>query len=238
MEVIMKKIVCKNYEEMSREAARIVAAEVVLKPDCVLGLATGSTPVGMYSCLCKENLDFSNVSAFNLDEYYPIQKSNDQSYSYFMKKNLFNYINIKNSDIPNGEAKDTDAECARYDSAIEAAGGIDLQILGLGPNGHIGFNEPDDTLSVGTHTVSLTPSTIEANSRFFESADDVPRHAITLGLGGIMKAKKILVLASGKAKADVVKAMFSGKITTKIPATLLQLHNDVTLIVDEAADGK
>lgn len=234
----MKKIVCKNYDEMSRAGADIVINQIKEKPDSVLGLATGSTPIGLYTYLREADIDFSNISTYNLDEYYPISKSNDQSYSYFMKQNLFNYINVKSTDIPNGEAGDTQAECRRYDEAIENAGGIDLQLLGLGPNGHIGFNEPSDSLSVGTHVVSLAQATINANARFFESADDVPRNAITLGLGGIMKAKKILVLASGKAKADIVKKIFSGEVTTQVPATLLQLHNDVTVIVDEEADGK
>ena len=233
----MKKIVCKNYDEMSKEGAKIIAAQIASKPDSVLGLATGSTPIGLYKCLVDDKIDFSKVSTYNLDEYYPLSKSNDQSYQYFMDHNLFDHINVKSMDIPNGEASDAVAECKRYDAAIEAAGGIDLQLLGLGPNGHIGFNEPDEELSVGTHMVELTQSTIDANSRFFESKDDVPRHALTLGMGGIMKAKKILVVASGKNKADIVKKMFSGVVTTKIPATLLQLHNDVTVIVDEEANG-
>lgn len=233
----MKKIVCKNYDEMSKCGADIVAEQVKAKPDSILGLATGSTPIGLYQRLREMPLNFSNISAFNLDEYYPISKSNDQSYCYFMKDNLFNYITAKSTDIPNGEAPDAEAECRRYDEAIEKAGGIDLQILGLGINGHIGFNEPDSQLSVGTHAVDLTESTIEANARFFEKMEDVPRRALTLGLGGIMRAKKIVVLASGKNKADVVKKMFSGFVTTDVPASLLQLHPDVTVIIDEDANG-
>ncbi len=233
----MKKIVCKNYDEMSKEGAKIIAEQIAKKPDSVLGLATGSTPIGLYKCLRDNNIDFSKVSTYNLDEYYPISKTNDQSYQYFMDDNLFNHVNVKSMDIPNGEAKDAQAECRRYDEAIENAGGIDLQLLGLGPNGHIGFNEPDDQLSVGTHLVELTQSTIDANARFFASADEVPRHALTLGMGGIMKAKKILVVANGKNKAEVVKKMFSGVIDTHVPATLLQLHNDVTVIVDEEANS-
>ncbi|MBE7027023.1 MAG: glucosamine-6-phosphate deaminase [Ruminococcaceae bacterium] len=233
----MKKIVCKNYDEMSKEGAKIIAEQIAKKPDSVLGLATGSTPIGLYKCLRDDNVDFSKVSTYNLDEYYPISKTNDQSYQYFMDDNLFNHVTVKSMDIPNGEAKDAQAECRRYDEAIENAGGIDLQLLGLGPNGHIGFNEPDDQLSVGTHLVELTQSTIDANARFFASADEVPRHALTLGMGGIMKAKKILVVANGKGKADVVKKMFSGVIDTHVPATLLQLHNDVTVIVDEEANS-
>jgi len=233
----MKKIVCKNYDEMSKEGAKIIAEQIAKKPDSVLGLATGSTPIGLYKCLRDDNVDFSKISTYNLDEYYPISKTNDQSYQYFMDDNLFNHVTVKSMDIPNGEAKDAQAECRRYDEAIENAGGIDLQLLGLGPNGHIGFNEPDDQLSVGTHLVELTQSTIDANARFFASADEVPRHALTLGMGGIMKAKKILVVANGKGKADVVKKMFSGVIDTHVPATLLQLHNDVTVIVDEEANS-
>lgn len=234
----MKKIVCKNYDEMSKCGADIFAAQIKAKPDSVLGLATGSTPIGLYEYLRKMPLDFSKISAFNLDEYYPLSKDNDQSYDYFMKDNLFQYINVKSRDIPNGEALDADAECRRYDAAIEAAGGIDIQLLGVGINGHIGFNEPADSLSVGTHAVDLTESTIDANARFFAKKDDVPRRALTLGLGGIMRAKKILVLASGKNKADAVAKMFSGEITTDVPASLLQLHNDVTVIVDAAANGE
>ena len=234
----MKKIVCKNYDEMSKCGADIVAAQIKAKPDSVLGLATGSTPIGLYKCLREMPLDFSNLSSYNLDEYYPIAKANDQSYAYFMNDNLFQYITVKSKDIPNGEAADAEAECRRYDKAIEQAGGIDLQILGLGVNGHIGFNEPAEALSVGTHAVDLTESTIEANARFFANKDDVPRRALTLGLGGIMRAKKILVLASGKNKADIVKKMFSGEVTTDVPASLLQLHNDVTVVIDEEANGE
>lgn len=233
----MKKIVCKNYDEMSKKGAEIILEQIKEKSDSILGLATGSTPIGLYKCLRESGADFSKVSSFNLDEYYPLKKSNDQSYQYFMNDNLFNHVTMKSNDIPNGEATDTAAECKRYDEAIEAAGGIDLQLLGLGPNGHVGFNEPDDALSVGTHVVELTQSTIDANARFFASADDVPKKAITLGLGGIMKAKKILVLASGKNKAEIVRKMFSGEVTTQVPASLLQLHPDVTVIVDEEANG-
>ncbi|HIV02874.1 MAG TPA: glucosamine-6-phosphate deaminase [Candidatus Aphodoplasma excrementigallinarum] len=234
----MKKIVCKNYDELSKCGADIVTAQIKAKPDSVLGLATGSTPIGLYKYLREMPLDFSNISAYNLDEYYPIEKANDQSYAYFMNDNLFQYITVKSKDIPNGEAPDAEAECRRYDKAIEQAGGIDLQVLGLGVNGHIGFNEPAKALSVGTHAVDLTESTIEANARFFANKEAVPRRALTLGLGGIMKAKKILVLASGKNKADVVKKMFSGEVTTDVPASLLQLHGDVTVIVDEEANGE
>ena len=231
----MQKIICKNYEEMSIKAADFIKAQVLLKPDAVLGLATGSTPVRMYKELLNKNIDFSNVTTFNLDEYYPIKKDNNQSYDYFMRKNLIDYITLKRFNIPDGEASDPAAECKSYDERIKAAGGIDLQVLGIGVNGHIGFNEPAEELSSGTHMVELTESTIKANARFFDSADDVPKHAITLGLSGIMNAKKILLLISGKNKAEIVRKLFCGGVTTNIPATFLQLHPDVTVIMDEEA---
>ncbi len=237
----MKLYVCKNYDEMSAKAADVVASVITLKPDCVLGLATGSTPVGMYKRLAEMNkagkLDFAGVKTYNLDEYYPIKASDPQSYRYFMNKNLFNNINIDidNTHVLNGEAPDTDAECAAYDKAIEAAGGIDIQVLGIGNNGHIGFNEPADELVSGTHVQGLTESTIEANSRFFNSADEVPKHALTMGMAPIMKAKRIIILISGKGKHAALKEMLSGAITTKNPATILNLHSDVTVVCDEDA---
>lgn len=237
----MRIIRCKNYDEVSEVAARIVAAQVTMKPDCVLGLPTGSTPLGMYSRLIQKNkenkIDFSNVTTFNLDEYFPISRSNNQSYYYFMFENFFNHINInkENIHIPNGETTDPEAECASYEAAIEAAGGIDLQVLGIGQNGHIGFNEPGDFLESTTHITTLTQSTIAANSRFFESIDDVPKKALTSGMGTILKSKKIIILASGKAKSEAVKSLLSGKITTQNPSTMLNLHKDVTLIADEDA---
>ncbi|MBQ2897819.1 MAG: glucosamine-6-phosphate deaminase [Clostridia bacterium] len=231
----MKKIICKNYDEMSKAAAKIVEAQVVLKPDCILGLATGSSPVGMYQELIKSGTDFSKVTTFNLDEYYPIAKDNDQSYDYFMRKNLFDHITVKEHNIPNGMAENPEEECARYDAAIEAAGGIDLQVLGIGVNGHIGFNEPAAELPANTNKVTLTESTIEANSRFFESKDQVPTAALTLGIGGIMKAKRIVVLVSGKNKAPIVRELFKGNVTTNIPVSLLQLHPDATIVMDEDA---
>ncbi|MBQ8552144.1 MAG: glucosamine-6-phosphate deaminase [Clostridia bacterium] len=237
----MKLYVCKNYDEMSAKAADVVASVITLKPDCVLGLATGSTPVGMYKCLAEMNkagkLDFAGVKTYNLDEYYPIKASDPQSYRYFMNKNLFNNINIdiENTHVLNGEAPDTDAECAAYDKAIEAAGGIDIQVLGIGNNGHIGFNEPADELVAATHVQGLTESTIEANSRFFSSADEVPKHALTMGMAPIMKAKRIIILISGKGKHAALKEMLSGGITTKNPATILNLHSDVTVVCDEDA---
>ena len=237
----MRLIVTKNYEEMSKVAAKEMAEDIKRNPEIVLGLATGGTPVGMYKELIRMynegELDFSKVTSIHLDEYVGLSGDHDQSYRYFMNTNLFNHINIdkNNTFVPNGLAENVEEECMAYDSRIQDMGGIDLQLLGLGANGHIGFNEPGEALSVGTHLTDLKESTIEANARFFDSIDDVPRKAITMGLGGIMKAKKIMVIASGEGKAEVVKAMMSGKITTEIPATMLQMHRDVILIVDEDA---
>lgn len=237
----MRLIITKNYDEMSKVAANEMAESIKENPGIVLGLATGGTPVEMYKNLIKMynagELDFSKVTSINLDEYVGLPGEHDQSYRYFMNTNLFNHINIdKNKTfVPNGLAKDIAEECKSYDARIQEMGGIDLQLLGLGANGHIGFNEPGEELSVGTHLTGLKESTIEANARFFDSIEDVPREAITMGLGGIMKAKKIMVIASGEGKAEVVKAMMSGKITTEIPATMLQMHSNVVLIVDEAA---
>lgn len=237
----MKLYICKDYDAMSAKAADVVASVITLKPDCILGLATGSTPVGMYQKLAEMNkagkLDFSEVKTYNLDEYYPIKPTNDQSYRYFMDKNLFDNINIDkaNTHLLNGEAVDTDAECAAYDKAIEAAGGIDIQVLGIGNNGHIGFNEPDSELVAATHKTGLTESTIQANSRFFASADEVPRHALTMGMAPIMKARRIIILISGKNKHEVLMGLLSGKITTQNPATMLNMHPDVTIVCDEDA---
>lgn len=237
----MRLIVTKNYDEMSKAAAHEMAEDIKSNPEIVLGLATGGTPVGMYKELIRMynegKLDFSKVTSINLDEYVGLPGDHDQSYRYFMNTNLFNHININKDKtfVPNGLAENIEEECKSYDSRIQEMGGIDLQLLGLGANGHIGFNEPGESLSVGTHLTDLKESTIEANARFFDSIDDVPREAITMGLGGIMKAKKIMVIASGEGKAEVVEAMMSGKITTEIPATMLQMHRDVVLIVDEDA---
>ncbi|MCQ2431555.1 MAG: glucosamine-6-phosphate deaminase [Clostridia bacterium] len=237
----MKIIVCENYEEISQEAAKLVADLMTAKPDCVLGLATGSTPVGMYKKLVEMNkkgeISFEKVTSYNLDEYYPIEPTHDQSYRYFMNQNLFDHVNIDKSKtfVPNGLTKDPAKEGAAYDAAIDAAGGIDLQILGIGQNGHIGFNEPDDALIAGTHITSLTENTIEANSRFFASKADVPTQAFTMGMGSIMKAKKIVLLANGTNKHAAVAQMLDDKITTSCPATFLKLHKDVILICDKAA---
>lgn len=234
----MKKIVFESDVSLASFAADMVQKQIESKPDSILGLATGSTPLGLYKELAERNLDFSKITAFNLDEYYPIQKTDDQSYAYFMKENLFKHINIRPEHcfIPNGAAKDADAECKRYDELLEAYGGVDLQILGLGENGHIGFNEPDEELVAGTHKTSLTQSTIQANARFFESADQVPTAALTMGMKTIFSAKKIIVLVTGKKKHDIVHRLFEKGITTDNPASLLQLHPDVTVLVDTAAE--
>lgn len=234
----MKIIVCENYEEMSLKGAEIVKEQVVSKPNCILGLATGSTPVGLYTCLAEMNkkgdLDFSKVTSFNLDEYYPISPENDQSYRYFMNENLFSKINIDiaNTHVPNGMAEDPEKACKEYDESILAAGGIDLQILGIGQNGHIAFNEPAEELHEGTHLTGLTESTIKANSRFFEKEEDVPTKAVTMGIASIMRARKIIILANGPAKREVVEKLINGGITTSIPASILKVHPDVTLICD------
>ncbi|MBQ3934844.1 MAG: glucosamine-6-phosphate deaminase [Clostridia bacterium] len=240
----MKFIVCENYEDMSREGAKIIAELLKKKPECVLGLATGSTPVGMYKELARMNkageITFKNVTSYNLDEYYPLAPDHDQSYRYFMNHNLFDHVDIDKAKthVPDGLAKDPAAMGKAYDAAIDAAGGIDLQVLGLGPNGHIAFNEPEENLYVGTHLTGLTESTIRANSRFFEKIEDVPTQAVTMGMGSIMKARSILVLASGKAKHYVIEKMLDDRITTQVPGTLLKLHPNVVLICDrEAYEG-
>ena len=234
-------IKCKDEDELSRRAAFMVAETVHRDPRCVLGLATGSSPVGMYKTLIKicegGTLDFSKVHTFNLDEYYPIKPDDPQSYRYFMNDNFFDHINIDkaNTHVPHGDAEDPEAICEDYDLMIQEAGGIDLQVLGIGNNGHIAFNEPADHFPAGTHIVDLQESTIQANARFFASADEVPRRAITMGIGSIMQAKRIILLASGEAKAEAVRACIEGPITPTCPASALQLHPDVTIFVDEAA---
>lgn len=234
----------KDYEDMSRKAANIIASQVVLKPDCVLGLATGSTPIGAYKNLVEKyeqgDLDFSQVTTVNLDEYKGLPRENDQSYYYFMHDNLFDHINVKpeNTHLPDGTKEDANEECARYEELIRSLGGQDLQLLGLGHNGHIGFNEPDTVFEKTTHCVDLQESTIEANKRFFASADDVPKQAYTMGIGTIMQAKKILVVVSGEDKADTVAKAFFGPVTPEVPASILQFHKDVILVADEAALSK
>lgn len=237
----MKVIVTKNYEELSKVAANEMAEIIKNKPNAVLGLATGGSPVGMYKELIRMNkageVDFSKVTTVNLDEYVGLSGDHNQSYRYFMNDNLFNHINIDKSKtyVPNGLAEDIEAECKNYDAKIAELGGTDVQLLGIGNNGHIAFNEPDNFLVAGTHLTGLTQSTIDANARFFDSADEVPKTALTMGLGGIMKARKIIVIASGEGKAEAVKEMLSGKITTDMPASMLQMHKDVVVIIDEAA---
>lgn len=231
----------KDYDAMSRRAASIIAAQVVSKPDCVLGLATGSTPIGAYRQLAQWNrqgdLSFKEVRTVNLDEYCGLAPTHDQSYRYFMQDNLFDHVDIVpgNTHVPNGLAGDADAECARYEQVVAALGYADLQLLGLGRNGHIGFNEPCARFPVDTHLVDLTESTIEANARFFAGAGDVPRQALTMGVGTIMRARKILLVVSGADKADAVAKTVQGPVTPEVPASILQLHPDVTIVGDEAA---
>ena len=237
----MKIIKAKDYMDMSRKAANIISAQVIIKPDCVLGLATGSTPVGTYKQLVewynKGDLDFSEVTSVNLDEYVGLDITSDQSYVYFMHHNFFDSINIRadHTFIPNGKNTDIAAECERYDKQIASLGGIDLQLLGIGRNGHIGFNEPDRVFTKGTHCVSLAESTIEANKRFFDSIDDVPRQALTMGICDIIQAKKVVLVASGEDKADAVQKAFFGPVTPEVPASILQLHPNFTLVADEEA---
>ena len=234
----------KDYEEMSRKAAGIVSAQIIMKPECVLGLATGSTPVGLYKQLIEwyrnGDLDFSGVRTVNLDEYKGMSRENDQSYYYFMHQNLFDHVNIPagNTHLPDGMEPDSEKECRRYEELIQSMGSVDLQLLGIGHNGHIGFNEPADAFDKLVHCVNLTQSTIEANKRFFASAEEVPRQAYTMGIQTIMRSKKILIIANGEGKADIVRDAFFGPITPMVPASVLQLHNDVTLVADEAALSK
>lgn len=237
----MKFIKAPDYETMSRKAANLISAQLILKPDSVLGLATGSTPIGTYKELIKRyqegDLDFSQVHSVNLDEYKGLPRDNEQSYYYFMHQNLFGSVNIKeeNTNIPDGTVSDSAKECVRYDQVIRSLGGIDLQLLGLGNNGHIGFNEPSEIFEKGTHCVDLAESTIQANKRFFASIDEVPRQAYTMGIQTIMQARKILVVVNGEGKAGIVKEAFFGPITSRVPASILQLHNDVTIVGDAAA---
>lgn len=237
----MKILIVKDYNEMSRKAANIVASQIILKPDSVIGLATGDTPKGMYKELVKlyedDDIDFAQVKTFNLDEYYGLDKENPESYHYYMMENLFKHVNIKeeNINVPNGMAESIEKECQGYERRIEEAGGIDLQVLGIGRNGHIGFNEPDLKFEAKTHLVKLDEDTIKANSRFFDSIEEVPKLAISMGIKTIMHARKIILLASGKEKAEAIYRTVNGKITPEVPASVLQLHPDVTLIVDKEA---
>ena len=236
----MKTVVCENYEEVCNHAADIFVRQLKDKPDSVLGLATGSTPIGLYDELTRRyeagEIDFSKARSFNLDEYYPIDPSHPQSYDYFMRQHLFNKINLEKFNIPNGAASDPAAECTRYDMLIDAAGGIDLMLLGIGINGHIGFNEPAVSYPTGTYKVDLTESSIEANSRFFGPDEHQPVTALTMGIGHIFKSKKIVLIISGASKAEIAKKLFEGVIHTDVPACLLLLHPDVTVIIDKAAN--
>ena len=233
-----------DYEGMSRRAANIIAAQIILKPNCVLGLATGSTPVGAYQRLIElyrgGDLSFAEVTSVNLDEYQGLSPEHEQSYRYFMRTNLFDHVDIRPActHVPSGLAEDAGAEGERYDRLIRDLGGIDLQLLGLGRNGHIGFNEPGPDFVRETHVVELTASTIDANKRFFASESEVPRRALTMGVGAIMDAKRVLVVASGADKADAVARAFAGPVTPEVPASILQLHPDVTLVADAAALSK
>jgi glucosamine-6-phosphate deaminase len=237
----MLLIEAKDYNDMSRKAANIISAQVIMKPHAVLGLATGSTPVGAYKQLVewynKGDLDFANVTSVNLDEYKGLSPENDQSYRYFMNTNLFNHVNInkERTFVPNGLEPDSEKACAAYNEIIRSVGGIDLQLLGLGNNGHIGFNEPGAAFEKETHCVDLTESTIQANKRFFEKVEDVPTQAYTMGIKNIMAAKKILLVATGSAKADALYKSLYGPITPNVPASILQLHSDVTVVADEEA---
>lgn len=237
----MRIIRAKDYKDMSRKAANIISAQVILKPDSVLGLATGSSPIGTYEQLVKwyekDDLDFADVTTVNLDEYYGMKPENDQSYHYFMHDHFFDHVNIDPSriNLPNGMEPDEKKECARYDAVLRSVGDVDIQLLGIGRNGHIGFNEPDDCFAKGTHCVELTESTIEANKRFFASADDVPRQAYTMGVQTIMLARRIVLVVSGENKAKTVREAFFGPVTPRVPASILQLHTDVSIVADEAA---
>ena len=237
----MKIIRTKDYRDMSRKAANIISAQMILKDDSVLGLATGSTPIGTYDQLVdwykKGDLDFSKITTVNLDEYKGLPKENDQSYWYFMNKNLFSRVNIRPDYhfLPDGMNLDSANECERYEKLIDSLGGIDLQLLGLGRNGHIGFNEPCDSFPQDVHVVDLTESTIEANKRFFASADDVPKQAYTMGVGTILRAKTILLVVSGKDKAAALNAVVNGPITPQVPGSVLRLHPNVIIVADEDA---
>ena len=232
----MKIIRAKDYADMSRKAAAIIAAQVVIKPDCVLGLATGSSPVGAYKQLIEwynqGDLDFSDVTSVNLDEYVGLTGDHEQSYRYFMNTNLFDHINIdKNrTHVPSGVSEDVDAECRNYENLIRSVGGIDLQLLGIGHDGHIGFNEPESYLSTITHCVELNPITIKANARFFASEADVPTKAVTMGIETIMSARKIVLIASGADKKEIMEKAFFGPVTPEVPASILQMHPDLTIV--------
>lgn len=237
----MRIIRAKDYKDMSRKAANIISAQVILKPDSVLGLATGSSPIGTYEQLVKwyekGDLDFADVTTVNLDEYYGMKPENDQSYHYFMHDHFFDHVNIDPSriNLPNGMEPDEKKECARYDAVLRSVGDVDIQLLGIGRNGHIGFNEPADDFTYGTHVVTLTADTIEANARFFKSADEVPRQAVSMGIGNIMAAKCVVLVATGESKAKAVYDTIRGPITPRVPASVLQLHPCCVILTDREA---
>lgn len=230
-----------NYQQMSKKAANIIAAQIISNPESILGLATGSTPIGTYKNLVKKyqdgDIDFKGITSINLDEYVGLSKDDDQSYRYFMNDNLFNHVNIdiNNTYVPDGTQKDAELECKKYDEIIKKSGGIDLQLLGIGQNSHIGFNEPDSVFTFGTHCVDLTENTINANARFFDDINKVPKKAYSMGIGNIFSAKKILLVASGENKAQAVYDSFFSAITPNVPASILQLHSDVILVADKDA---
>jgi len=240
----MRIITVENYDEMSKKAATMVASQIILKPNSVLGLATGGTPQGMYEELIKmyndRQIEFSETKTFNLDEYYRLNRENNQSYYYYMMTNFFNHINInkENINVPNGMAQNIEEECADYERRISEAGGIDIQVLGIGINGHIGFNEPNVSFEAQTHLVNLEEKTIEVNSRYFQSIEEVPTKALSMGIKTIMHSKKIVLLASGIAKAEAVAKAVNGPISPEVPASILQLHEDVTIIVDREAGSR
>ncbi|MCL2851792.1 MAG: glucosamine-6-phosphate deaminase [Defluviitaleaceae bacterium] len=237
-------IVTEDYDQMSAKSAHIMADEINSRPDGVFGFATGRTPVGMYKELIRMKqageVSFSGVTAFNLDEYHPIARENPQSYYYFMKDNLFNHVDIDHNrvNIPSGECHDPEAECTAYEAKIAAAGGIDLQLIGIGLNGHIGFNEPADCFTRATNFIELTESTIKANRPFFVYEKDVPRHALTMGIRTIMSSRRILMIANGENKADIIEKVLFGSITPRVPASVLQLHRNVTIVMDKLAAAK
>ncbi len=237
----MEILKAQDYQEMSRKAANIISAQVILNPSAVLGLATGSTPLGIYRQLIdwynKGDIDFSKAYSVNLDEYVGLSPQHEQSYHYYMNSNFFAHVNFApgHTYLPDGMAKDITAECARYDKLISNLGGITLQLLGIGHTGHIGFNEPDEDFDKMTHQVQLNPKTIEANARFFGSVDEVPKYAVTMGIKAIMQAKQILLVANGAEKADILYRALFGPVTPAVPASILQLHPNVTVVADEAA---
>lgn len=230
-----------DYQDMSRKAANMISAQIIMKPNCVLGLATGSTPVGIYQELVsryrKGDLDFSEVVTVNLDEYKGLPKYSPQSYDYFMRSQLFDLVNIEESNtyLPDGMAENVMEECMRYEQLIWKLGGIDLQLLGIGHNGHIGFNEPGEAFDAITHCVNLQERTIQANKRFFRSEDQVPRQAYTMGIGTIMRARKILLAVSGEDKAEILREALCGPVSPEVPASILQMHSDVTVVGDVKA---